>query len=601
MRLAWRGSRSRSGGGWRKHQQSRQGFAAALAVLLLPGLSAAQQTDCNLEEVGGYTHSRRFDSLNYIHRASGGIDYRCSDGTRILADSAVVYEHSDLVQLFGDVHFEDPDTELEADSARYFGNIRQLQAWSRVTVTDRRSEAVIQGDSLRFDRESPFRTMDRILVYGGDPHATVYPVARPAPPEPEADPAADSTVAAADSVPDAPLDATLADTVSSQTIVVAEPVPVPLPPYDIDAERFMIDGRRFFRAGGDVVVLRDSLRALGDSLDYDQEVGTMSVLGNASVSDRGFEMVAATVSVTPTIGLNEEILAREHAELVGSDVEMTAPAIRMFLNDGAVNRLVAVSTIPPLPGDTGDSRQEIDTKGLSPGDAERVRALAAEKSAAAALADSLVADSLSRPTALADDFSLTGDSIDVLSPGQLLETVTAVGSARAEAAGQDSIDTADLPDIATRDWMDGQTIVAAFTPPEVRDSTAAAPEPRGRRARLETLTAIGEARSLYRLTASDTTRAEPDGPPALHLVQGQQITIYLEEREVVKMEVEGQTVGYHLEPLPPESAADSAAVLPDSTLVRPDTLSIPPDSTSVRPDTTSIARVVIRPRTKERK
>ena len=75
-------------------------------------------------KVGGYTDSRRQDSVNYTHRASGGIDYRCTDGTRILADSAVVWEHSGNAFFLGNVHFEDPDTELEADSARYFDNVQ---------------------------------------------------------------------------------------------------------------------------------------------------------------------------------------------------------------------------------------------------------------------------------------------------------------------------------------------------------------------------------------------------------------------------------------------------------------------------------------------
>ena len=646
-----------------------QAMLAGLAVLVLPALAAVPEADCKLERVGGYTHSRRFDSLNYIHRASGGIDYRCTDGTRILADSAVVYEHSDQVQLFGRVRFVDPETELDADSARYHGNIGQLVAWSNVTVTDRQNGAVIRGDSLYFYRATEFRTLDRILVKGGNPHATVFPAPRPAAPAPvalEGDSATtpedslgvpladsataggDSASAAADTVPavaDLPPPAT--DTVPA----IADSDPpgadsVSLPPYEIDADRFMIDGRRFFRAGGNVVLVRDSLRALGDSLDYDQDVGAMSVWGDASVENRGFALTGASVWVTPTVGLSEEILARDDAELVGSQVTLTAPAIRVFLDNGEVTRLIAISSVPPL------EEPELDTTGLTPGDAERARAIAER----VARVDSLDAaeDSVARPLAIADDFQLTGDSIDVSSPDQVLDIVTAVGSARAEAASPDSLISEELPEFASRDWMEGETIVAQFgsgaadgsaaaaglvtagdsiaatDPALTDDSTAArtpaiadegtpeaAPATGGGKPRLETLTAIGEARSLYRLTTpdstgtasdmtgtapdstgieSDTTWTPPKNRPALHWVEGGQITIHLEERSVVKMEVEGQTVGYHLEPLPPDSLQDSTAVAADSTGVATDSAAIAPDSVRARADTTIVPRVVIRPR-----
>ena len=632
-----------------------QATLVALAILVLPALAAVPEADCKLERVGGYTHSRRFDSLNYIHRASGGIDYRCTDGTRILADSAVVYEHSDQVQLFGHVRFVDPETELDADSARYHGNIGQLVAWSNVTVTDRQNGAVISGDSLYFYRATEFRTLDRILVKGGNPHATVFPAPRPAAPAPvalEGDSATtpedslgvpladsataggDSASAAADTVPavaDLPPPAT--DTVPA----IADSDPpvadsVSLPPYEIDADRFMIDGRRFFRAGGNVVLVRDSLRALGDSLDYDQDVGAMSVWGDASVENRGFALTGASVWVTPTVGLSEEILARDNAELVGSQVTLTAPAIRVFLDNGEVTRLIAISSVPPL------EEPELDIPGVTPGDAERARAIAER----VARVDSLDAaeDSVARPLAIADDFQLTGDSIDVSSPDQVLEVVTAVGSARAEAASPDSLISEDLPEFANRDWMEGETIVAQFgsgaadgsaaaaglvtagdstaaTDPALTDDSTvartpaivdegtpeAAPATRGGNPRLETLTAIGEARSLYRLTApdptgieSDTTWTPPKNRPALHWVEGGQITIYLEERSVVKMEVEGQTVGYHLEPLPPDSLQDSTAVAADSAAVATDSAAIAPDSVRARADTTIVPRVVIRPR-----
>ena len=645
-----------------------------VAALVVPAPAPAQEGDCELVRVGGYTLRTRFDSVSFVHHASGGIDYRCSDGMRMLADSAVVFESNEQVHLFGRVRIEDTDTELDADTAQYFGGLKQLIAWSNVRVTDRQSGAVISGGRLLYDQVTEVRPLDRMIVYEGQPHATVFPVARAEPPPEEEEPVAEGeggkgteegegapvgdsvpagdsvpvgdsvpdapvedtlpvgdsvpggdsvpagdSVPVGDSVPDAPVEDTLpveetvpaeefvpaSDTLSAADTIEAAPDTVRLPPYEIDAERFTLEGRRFFRAGGSVVVVRDSLLAQGDSLDYDQEVGAMSIIGNAQVDGRSYRLDASTVSVTPTYGLREELLARKQARLAGEQVDMTAPAIRMFLEDGLVNRLVAIGEIPPLPGEP----QTIDTQGLSAGDAERLLALA---EADTRRADSLtVADSLFKPAVAADQFNLTGDSIDVRSPGQVLDLVTAVGVARAEGIPDDSLAASMLPEAARRDWMEGDTIFADFVLPVPEDSLAT-PVPDGQRSRLETLTAVGSARSLYRLVATDTaatatptdaaepaateaattpsdagatepeavladpptdtTEAAPEPPPALHWVEGERIIVYLEGREVVKMDVEGQTVGYHLEPLPPGTPPDSTAVPNDSSAVgRPPT------------------------------
>jgi hypothetical protein len=146
--------------------------------------------------------------------------------------------------------------------------------------------------------------------------------------------------------------------------------------------------------------------------------------------------------------------------------------------------------------------------------------------------------------------------------------------------GRDSLNTPDTPDLIRRDWIEGDTIVATFAP--APDSMAAAtdegralvlahpdstrvspqrplPPPQGGENPageaeasfvLERLSARGSARSLYRMEASDSTLAA-DGRLAVHYVVGEEITIYLVEGEVERMEVRGQTQGTHLEPLPP--------------------------------------------------
>ncbi len=624
-------NRRRNGRGW-----------AATALIATAGAAtgvggfhagAAGQATCRLVEVGGYTLSARNTVGSYTHYASGGVDYRCADGVRIVADSAVGFETNSTLNLYGRVRFEDLEVILEAGQAIYFGEARYLRATHGSRVEYKNTGTVVAGEELDYYRQSEHRAVDEMTVRGGRPHATVYPQvaseasreeAPPAadPPTEEASsdhPPADETSAeeaapddppveassdhppaedeasAKETPPDPPVEEASSDNppaaaeASAEDILAEEapsatpapeedpPADLPpakeLPPYEIDAERFVVEGRRAFRAVNDVVLVRDALRATGDTLFYDQESGAMSMRGEPRVGDGRFDLEAESISITPASPGNENILASGDAALAGAAVAIEAPAIRLFLEDGDLGRLVALATAPAAPAAVPP-----DIAGMTPGDQARIAEMAA--AAAAERSDPADApDSLPRPAAYAEDLTLVADSIEVLSPGQVLRALTAVGTARAVAVRADSADQ-ELPEVARNDWMEGDTIVADFVPPGPGRNGGTRPRAAGR-ALLETLVAAGSARSLYRVPP-DTTIApdeQPTGPPPLHWTQGQRITMHLADGEVVRMLVEGQTVGYHLEPLPPDPQADSATVA-DSTSA--------PDSAAA-PDTTAVS------------
>ncbi|MCY3808863.1 MAG: hypothetical protein OXG58_05475 [Gemmatimonadetes bacterium] len=595
-------------------------WAEALAALALcPGIAAAQpqegERECTLARVGGYTVSTRSDSVHYNHRASGGIDYRCADGTRIRSDSAVVWEHSGSVKLVRRVRYEDADTKLRSDTAYYFGTSGEMRAWSRVVLTDQGSGAVLRGDSLFFQRKSRYRKLDRIRVQGGNPRAVVTPAPRPAAPPP-----AESVAAAdarADSMDQVAVDADSDGSDGSagreveEDPAASEPQvePVAPHPYLVEAPRLYIDGRRYFRAGGGVVVTRDSLEATGDSLDYDQEVGAMLIFGDSRVVDRGFELRGAAISVSPTTGRSEEIVAHGDAELTGDQVLMRAPSIRLFLGEGQVDRIVAIPGPVPLPG---PGTEELDTTGLTAGDAERALELLRE-SGGEDPPDLPPPGAWPRPLVRAADFDLTGDSIEVLSPSRVLESVTAIRGARAEAVLSDEPGRSDieweLPEIAARDWIEGERIVASFLPADSGGEEAQGAATGYGEVRLETITATTNARSLYRVASDPAQDADPGPdsalasdpdapdappadeeeearPPALHYVSGDRITVHMEGRQVVRMDIEGRTTGYHFEPLPPDSAELAPDSLPldslaggEDSLPRADSLPLEADST----------------------
>lgn len=499
------------------------GAATALALAFLPGASAAQDGRCRLHGVGDYSRSVRVAGFDhYRHYGSGGIDYRCDDGVRILADSAVVFEASDQIHLFGSVRFADSASELRADSAFYFGADRQLRAWGNVRVEDYESGAVIAGQSLNYFRASDVRTLDRLEVYEGQPHATVQPP-RPAP----AAEAPDSTSSGA--------------------------------PYEVDARHFVLEGRRFFTARSDVFVVRDSLNIRGDTLIYDLQRGLMTVEGNARVEEQDFELAAPWLTAQPSGG-GDMVLAGGGARLTGRDMRMLAPAIRVFLAQGVADRLFALRRPP---AEEAPELTETDMAGLSPGDQARLQDLL-DRQRAHAREEAGEADL--QPSVSTGAFDLWADSIEVLAPGQALDVVNAVGAARAETQASQAVEGWDAPEIAAKDWMTGDTIVARFVP-------GAAPAPgEPSTARLETVTAAGNATSFYRLAPTDTLESgEGEGPapaPALHYVAGDRITVLLEGGEVVEMDVAGETLGHHWEPAPP--VADTTPPPPPDTTRRGD-------------------------------
>ncbi len=531
-RAAGRGARSRRSASW-VPRPGRPLLAWTPLVLGSPlGQDAPQDADCRLHGVGAYSRSVRISgSDNYRHHGSGGIDYRCDDGVRIRGDSAVVFEADNQIHLFGSVRFADRSSELEADSAFYFGADKQLRAWGDIRVEDHASGAIITGQTLNYFRGSAIRALDRLDVYEGRPHATVRPPRPLQPGGARADP--DSARAGASG------EAAAEDPEASAAV-----------PYEIDADHFVLEGRRFFRARDNVVVVRDSIRITGDTLVYDLEGGLMTVSGNARVEEQDFVLTAPSLTARPA-GRGDVVLARGGAQLTGRSMLMLAPAIRVFLAGGAADRLLALSRVPA--SEPVSALSPDDMVGLSPGDQARLRSLVQRDADADASAAPPVQPSVSTTA-----FNLWADSIEVVAPAQALDVVNAVGAARAETLSNQAAADWNAPEVAAKDWMKGDTIIARFAPGE----PAAPGEPPS--ARLETLTASGGATSFYRLAPSDTLESAGAAPsPALHYVAGDRITVLLEGGEVVQMDVEGATVGHHWEPAPP--VADTAAPPPDTT------------------------------------
>jgi lipopolysaccharide export system protein LptA len=314
-------------------------------------------------------------------------------------------------------------------------------------------------------------------------------------------------------------------------------------PYRVSARRLRFQGDRFFRGTGEVEILREGMRAWSDSMVFDRQLGNLDLRGRARVEGDDGDFEGEHITMVLPEDVLQSVTIRERGHLRTADLDLRGDEIRVWLEDEKIQRLVAVHR-PDWPGDP-----------LRP-----------------------------RPRAVSDDFILEGDSLDALSPGEVLETVHAVGRARGETRGRtpgsrtaDALDPLGLegmPDLAVpgdaprgipdRDYLEGDEILATFVavdplerpepvpdvlPPDVPRTDE--PREARREYQLETLEATGQARSLYRSPPDD----DEEGAEAplerwtLSYVLAERIAIFMIEGEVDRMEAEGEVRILHLEPM----------------------------------------------------
>ncbi len=566
---------------------------AGSALCLATGVAA--QDSCDLIQSRSSTVQVTGDGFfNFISDPVFG----CEGGVIIRADSAVLDDVSGYTRFIGNFEYRDSAASMTADRADHFASEGRLIGVGNVHIIDGASGATFEGDSTVLIGSSSRREDGEMTILGLDgrrahavilvsPQAGAQDSAEPPPDSaaaesdstevadsPEAPPdsaatendpddAADSTEAPSDTAATAGDPALAGDTTGAAAAVATEnredsaaptdsaaagaggevaPEPEPSPPdttpvpYDIDAERIYLSGADYMLATGNAELYNDEFRALADSIEYRETTGKLFLRGTAPrVFGYGAEYVLSGDAVDLDMNGNQ-VAARGDAALSGSEIDLTAPEIRVLMEDGVLDRIVAMNerpleTEPPgLPDEVeGPSEDSAAATSVAseeqaaddvraeptelvlgeaipladesiPGDADAPRDVSGET------ADSAAVLRPARPRAVAETFELEGDSIHVLAPGEVLERVVAVGDARGESLARDSLNTEGTPEIARSDWVSGDTITAVFQPVGADTSAAAGAEPAADETsggyQLDRLVARGQAASLYRLIPS---------------------------------------------------------------------------------------------------
>ena len=499
---------------------SLMGLAFLFAVTELAGQRLCDITSSDLIMI--VSNQRNDGRVSYVTAPR----FECDDGTSIRADSSVHFEATSFSQLFGSVVFRDNSWELHADRAQYFERVGRLQAQGSVLLVNIEDGSTLTGEDLVLLQEGDDRAEDDVTMRGGRPHASLVA----APP--------DST----DGSPDASAQE------SSEHAT----------PYEVDADLIHMVGDSLFQARGRVEVRRETLQSYGDSLEFRQDIGWLTLFENArilsqdSVSGDTLDVRGDTITMNVPDDQIEEIEARGHAQLWANDVDMRGSVIRLTFKEEELERVFAVQrTVEDAPHEA-------------------------------------------QPQALAEDFLLTGDSIEAEMVEGELERVFAAGTARGVSSARDSLNSDATDDLIRSDWIEGDTIIATFRSDSV---DAGDPHPGGAELgqpgelaeqperQLDLLIALGHAKTFYR-SAPDSAaaaRAAESPPLELHYVSGDEVRLFMKDGEVDRMEVVGRIDGVRLMP------TNRSAPLPGAPV--PDTAGPPPSPGAPVPDTTGPSRL----------
>lgn len=271
------------------------------SLIFIPQILSAQNT-CELID------SRQVQTVGggvvvYV----GGPVFNCSNGSRIVADSAIILRDQQRSDFIGNVQFTDAERTLTAQNAQYLSRERRLMAQVDVVLRSRKDGSSLRATSMDYYQNSPTYPEGRIDVHTGRPRAT-------------------TTRRRANNV--AIVDTTI-----------------------IDADRMQIIGEHTFRGWGNVQTRRADMRTTSAFAEFNEQANLMVLSGQATVTSDTFRLRADSINAIIVNGDEfRELRAFREVVLESQSVDLTAPALRLSFANGQVERLVALGGSRIQPG-----------------------------------------------------------------------------------------------------------------------------------------------------------------------------------------------------------------------------------------------------------
>lgn len=223
----------------------------------------------------------------------GGFVGRCQgENNRLRADSAEQFQAAGIVNLYGNVVYEEPNKmQITAMHATYFTKEGRLYADGNVVATQLATGSTFVGPSIEYFRSTPERPVSRVI----------------------------------------------APSRSTATLVEKDSSGKRSPPTSVVANRFEDAGDSVLLAWGDVRIDREMINATADSASFDKLSETSRLIRGARIVNRDsaqrFTLVGDTIDMYSKARKLERIVALHKSVATRSDLVINAEIIDIRLKD----------------------------------------------------------------------------------------------------------------------------------------------------------------------------------------------------------------------------------------------------------------------------
>lgn len=223
----------------------------------------------------------------------GGFVGRCQgENNRLRADSAEQFQAAGIVNLYGNVVYEEPNkVQITATHATYFTREGRLYADGNVVATQLATGSTFSGPSIEYFRATPERPVARLV----------------------------------------------APSRSTATLVEKDSLGRPQPPAYVVANRFEDAGDSLLMAWGDVQIDREKINARSDSAAFDKLTEKSRLIRGARIVNRDtaqrFTLAGDTIDMYSTARKLDRVVALHKSVATSEDLVLNAEIIDVRLKE----------------------------------------------------------------------------------------------------------------------------------------------------------------------------------------------------------------------------------------------------------------------------
>lgn len=237
-------------------------------------------------------YSRISETVANTFIGGGFVGHCQGENNRLRADSAEQFQSAGVVNLYGNVVYEEPARlRLTATNATYFTREGRLFASGNVVATQLRTGSTLTSNTLEYYREVPGTSPSRLVAPG-------RPVAR---------------------------------------LVDVDSAGRPVPPVEVTANTLQQVGDTLAMAWGDVVITREQIAGYADSAAFDSPAERARLVRNARIrnldSAQAFTLTGDTIDLFTQERRLTRVTALHKGTAISRDVKLESERIDLRLAD----------------------------------------------------------------------------------------------------------------------------------------------------------------------------------------------------------------------------------------------------------------------------